>query len=346
LKLRWVLVALLAATPHLTAQEKKPELRWGTDPTGGGPYVYQEGTQEYIGFEVELASYLAQKIGRTPVMKKGDWKALPELLDKSTDADEAIDIVLNGYELREDLTKRYSATLPYYAYRLVLIAREDNNEINNWSDLAVAKPRMKSVGVLTGTVAQEELKAVYGPLVNAAVSDDVENVVGLVKDKRLDATLQDSPAGVYFLKKYGGLKIAGPPRQLNYYVIYLRKDDKELTDALNAAIRAGFEDGTLQKIYQKYGLWNEDQKWLNFTQTGKWPETIEPPSDPSGTRNEKDAKVEKTSPWSWMLMDLLQAAGMTVLLAITSFPIAMLMGLLIALVRVYAHWIIAIPFGI
>jgi polar amino acid transport system substrate-binding protein len=45
-------------------------------------------------------------------------------------------------------------------------------------------------------------------------------------------------------------------------------------------------------------------------------------------------------------MDLLQAAGMTVLLAITSFPIAMLMGLLIALVRVYAHWIIAIPFGI
>ena len=48
--------------PPPAAQEKK-ELRWGTDPTGGAPYVYQDNQGRYVGFEVELAEYLASKLG-------------------------------------------------------------------------------------------------------------------------------------------------------------------------------------------------------------------------------------------------------------------------------------------
>ena len=64
----------LALTASAFAQEKK-ELRWGTDPTGGAPYVYKPkgGGNEYIGFEVELAAYLAGKLGRESKMVDGTW---------------------------------------------------------------------------------------------------------------------------------------------------------------------------------------------------------------------------------------------------------------------------------
>lgn len=335
---RWWLVPLLALLPAVAfAQDKKPELRWGTDPTGGAPYVYQNAAGEFIGFEVELAAYLAEKTGRTSVMKKGEWSKLPELLEKPADSDDAIDIVLNGYELRDDLLEKHAATLPYYAYRLVLIAHQDNRAIRNWSDLAIASPRKKTVGVLSGSVAFEDIKNLYGEQVKLQVTEDVANVIGLVKDGRLDATVQDNPAAVYFIKENPTLKAVGSPRQLGHYVIYMRKSDQALAEALNAAIKAAFQDGTLQKIYRRYGLWNGDQKWLSYIQTGSWPVEQAITAVESG---------ERINPWPRMIRELLQAAGMTVFLSITSFPLAMLIGLLVALGRVYGPRWVGIPLGV
>ena len=337
---RWLLVALLSVSAEpASAQDKKPELRWGTDPTGGAPYVYQNSSGQFIGFEVELSSYLAEKIGRTAVMKKGEWTKLPELLDKSTDSDEAIDVVLNGYELRDDLAKKHSATIPYYAYRLVLMTQSDNDAIATWNDLSLTTPRKKTVGVLSGSVAQEYTKSKFGSSIELSMSEDVANVIGLVKDKRLDATVQDNPAAIYFLKEIPTLKAVGSPRQLGFYVMYLRKSDEALTEALNAAIRDGLKDGSLKKIYQKYGLWNDDQEWLCYNQTGTWPQLDD--TESSGP----DAGT-KANPWPRMIKELLGAAGMTIFLSVTSFPCAMVIGLLVALGRVYGPRWLSILLGV
>jgi polar amino acid transport system substrate-binding protein len=337
---RWLLVAVLAgvAAPA-TAQEKKPVLRWGTDPKGGGPYAYQNSAGEFIGFEVELAAYLAEKIGYIPDRKEGDWDKLPQLLDKDTSSKQAIDVVLNGYELREDLAKSYTATIPYYAYRLVLITQQDNNAIASWNDLAAMDPRKKKVAVLNGSVAHNYTMTKYGSRIELVPSEEVADVFGLVEDKRFDATVQDNPTAVYFLKKIPTLKAVGTPRQTGFYVMYLRKSDKELADKLNAAVMEGFKDGTLRKIYQKYGLWNDDQEWLCYNQTGTWPSS----DDEEVDRVNDDSKV---NPWPRMLGELVQAAGMTVFLSVTSFPLAMLIGLLVALGRVYAPRWTSIPLGI
>jgi polar amino acid transport system substrate-binding protein len=336
---RWALpLILVLLSGPVRADDKKPELRWGTDPTGGAPYIYQNAAGEFIGFEVEVAAYLAEKIGRTPVMKKGEWSKLPELLDKSQDGDDAIDIVLNGYELREDLTRKYAATLPYYAYRLVLLTHQDNDAFGDWSGLIATTGRKKTVGVLSGSVAHEDMKTTYGSHIDLKLSEDVANVIGLVKDKQLDATVQDNPAAVYFLKETPQLKAVGQPRQLGYYVIYVRKSDAGLVESLNSAIRAGLDDGTLRRIYQKYGLWNDDQKWLGYTELGRFPMAV---GDVEAI--ESGAAV---NPWPRMIRELLQAAGMTVFLSMTSFPLAMLIGLLVGLGRVYGPRWLSIPLGV
>jgi polar amino acid transport system substrate-binding protein len=339
---RWSLVALavLFAPPGF-AQEKK-ELRWGTDPTGGAPYVYKDG-DKYVGFEVELAEYLAKELGRTSKMKTGDWDKLPELLGKPADDEEGIDIVLNGYELREDLEKKYPSTVPYYVYKLALIIHKDSADaIAGWSDLAreKAKGEKRSVGVLGGSVAHQYMKSKrFGDKIELAINPDVATVIGLVEQKRLDATVQDTPAALYYVKHGKGLKLADEPRKAGFYVILTRESDKDLREQLNAAIKKGIKDGTLKTIYEKYGLWNEDQERLLYWTEQKWP--------PPFSSDEEDEEGEKGKvDWSKMILELLRAAGMTVFLAVASFPIAMLIGMLVALGRVYGPALVRFPLGL
>ena len=335
----WLLTTLAVLLPSPAAAQEKPPLRWGTDPTGGAPYVYQDAAGNFIGFEVELADYLAAKIGRTPVMKKADWDKLPELLGKNPRSDDAIDIVLNGYELREDLQKDYAATAPYYVYRLVLMAHRDDDGVKTWNNLTErVDGRKRSIGVLNGSAAHRYAEARFGDRIGLRINPDVATVIGLVRDRRLDATIQDNPAAVYFLGEMPGLKAVAEPRQPGFYVMYARQVDKELVEALNSAIKEGLKDGSLRRIYSKYGLWNADQDGLCYSQTGQWPA-----DDDGGEAVEVGSKV---NPWARMLRELVEAAGMTVLLSITSFPLALLIGLLVALGRVYGPRWLAIPLGV
>jgi polar amino acid transport system substrate-binding protein len=353
---RWLVVsvavvAVLALARPGVAQDKKDrgkkadekkELRWGTDPTGGAPYVYKDDHGKYIGFEVDLAEYLAKELGRKSEMVTGDWDKLPELLGKPADDEDGIDIVLNGYEFREDLEKKYPSTVPYYVYKLGLVIHKDEADaIRSWSDLAREKATgaKRSVGVLGGSVAHEYMKDEFGDRIDLKINPDVATVIGLVEQKRLDATVQDTPAALYYVRNSKKLRLADEPRKPGFYVILTRQSDKELREQLNAAIKKAIKDGTLKKIYEKYGLWNEDQERLLYWTDQPWPPVAVTPEAEGETGGKK-------ADWGRMLRELLQAAGMTVLLAVASFPLAMLIGLFVALGRVYGPWLVRFPLGL
>jgi polar amino acid transport system substrate-binding protein len=320
---RHLFAALLLLAAPLFAQEKKP-LRWGTDPTGGAPFIYQNTDGQYVGFEVELAEYLAAKLGRESVMVEGTWSNMPEQLNKAADVEKGVDIILNGYELRKDFASRFGVSRAYYTYRLSLIARKDG-PVTDWSEL-----KGRSVCVLNGTVAHRHLRKHHEDA-DVRTNDDVAIVIKLVNDKRLDATVQDSPAAVHYLKEYPELGVVGEPVKAGYYVIYYRKGDTELGAALDTAIADGLRDGTFRRIYEKYGLWNADQEELIGLLDQTWPPPFEE-GDPT--------------PWPRLLRELAQAAGMTVLLSVTSFPLAMLLGLAVAVGRVYGPRWVGIPLGV
>ena len=332
-----LLLVFLAAAPA-QAQEKKP-LRWGCDPTGGGPYVYTDKTSadgKFIGFEVELAEYLAQKLGRKSEMVAGDWSNLPKLLDSPADVEKGIDIVLNGYEFHPDLLKSYASTRPYYVYRLVMIGHADT-DLRGWSDLHPREGRPERIlGVLGGSAAQKYVDGAYPKGVDVRSSPDVANVFELVSDKRLDATVQDNPAATYFLKNKPNLVAVGEAVQPGFYVIYYRQADRELGESLDRAIAEGLRDGSIPKIYRKYGLWNADQQRLWYFRDEPWP-----PVEISDAGGDGAA----VNPWPRLFRELLGAAGVTVLLAVVSFPMAMLVGLLVAVGRVYGPYWLSVPLG-
>lgn len=337
---QFALLLVLFLPAVAAAQEKPEELRWGTDPTGGAPYIFQkDGSPEYVGFEVEIAEYLAAKIGRQPVMVSGDWSNNPQQLEKSRDVEKGMDIILNGYELRKDMCEKYAVTRPYYIYRLALLARKDNQDLLGWTDLLPREGRKKkTVCVLGASVAEQYIKNTFPQGVDLSSNADVANVLKLVNDRRLDATVQDNPAATYFTEEYPDLQIAGELVNPGYYVIYYRKGDAALGKALDDAIASGVRDGTFERILRKYGLWNGDQERLHY-----WLEKAWPPFD---VEAEKDKNAERINPWPRMMRELLRAALVTIKLSFASFPLAMLLGLLVALVRVYGPWWLAFPAGL
>ncbi|MEQ1894879.1 MAG: ABC transporter substrate-binding protein/permease, partial [Planctomycetota bacterium] len=115
------------------------------------------------------------------------------------------------------------------------------------------------------------------------------------------------------------------------YVIYVRREERRLAAALDRGLLALRADGRLRAIVERYGIWTpaqEDPALLAL-----------PVLDESADRDRP----------SWLareLPTLLAAAGMTVLLSVLSFPLAIVLGLAVALGRLYGPRFVAWPLGV
>jgi polar amino acid transport system substrate-binding protein len=309
-------------------------LRWGADKAGGEPFIYEDDSGQLRGFEVELAEYLAKKLGKRSEVYQGgaaDWSKLPELL-----VNREIDVVLNGYEYDPEREKLYASTIPYYIYRFNLLVNQAS-PIRDWIDLASPSPTggKRRVGVLGGSTSEAYVEKRFGQAIELRRSEDVANLIGLVeRNENLDATVQDNTAAVTFVRKTPGLKIVGEAVAPGYYVMLTRPADREFREQLNQALRAGIEDGTLEAIYRKYGIWNDDQQRLKYLAAAPWP--------PVASADDQPAEGPRVVDWGYITERLLRAAGMTLFLSVVSFPLAMLLGLFIALLRLFGPLLLRI----
>jgi polar amino acid transport system substrate-binding protein len=318
-----ILVCRAAAEDSSPAKPNRL-LRWGADREGGGPYVYPAPghPDQVVGFEVDLAAEFGRKLSRTPRLVQSTWDQILPVLARGD-----IDIALNGYEFTAERARRFRASIPYYVYELGLCVRANDPSIHGWSDLAKSDPngRRKRIGVLGGTTADRYVTATYGAACDVVRYEGTTETFLLVESGQLDATVQDLPPLVFYLqqlKRYPKLAIVDRPAQPGYYVAYARPDDEELIPDIDATIRQLYADGTLRRIYEKYGIWNAAQERLPVVWS-TWP--------PKETSAEAGviAQLREQVPLFF------RAAGVTVLLALLSMPLAILIGLSIALIRAW-----------
>lgn len=324
-------VALLLFAPLAFGQEKKPPLRWGGDANGGAPFIFEGEDGKQTGFEVEFAAYLGDKLGRTPLFVQNQWDNVPELLKRPNQGrDDDIDIALNGYEYSGERHAESPTTVPYFVYTFRLIGRKNDPTVNSWHNLGEADPK-KRVGVLRGTASQRYLEGRYENRIELVPSETVTEMLTLVSEGRVDCTVQDSPAAAYYVEagRFPELRVVDEPVGTGYYVILTRPDDGELREQLNKAIREAIKSGWLRELYTKYGLWNAAQQRLLYLSERPWPEVADELKDEVEQRPPVTVKFENVAG------NLLSAAGMTLLLAVTSFPLAVLLGLAVAVGRVY-----------
>ena len=292
-------------------------MRWGGDASGGGPYIFHGPENQLTGFEFELAQYIANQLGVRSEYVNWEWENLPLILDRGT-----IDVVLNGYEWSEERERLWSSTTPYYIYKLQLMARANDDSISDWDDLRVpaGQPR-KRVGVLQGSAAERYVEKEFGDAVELKKYPEVTSVMGLVQQGQLDATVQDVPIAIHYGTEFPELRRVGQPEEPGYYVAFVRAGDERLRERLNAAIASAIQDGTLRRLYEKYGIWNDDQQRLAEV-AQSWPPVV------------------AAAPSRWANMPhyarlLLLAAWTTIKLSFLSMPLAMVLGLIVAIGRLY-----------
>jgi polar amino acid transport system substrate-binding protein len=319
---------LLAPPRRATAEDDSLDrvrhagvLRYGSDAEGGGPYAYPDPDDpgRVIGFEVELMGLLCGALGPAPKMEQGQWDALLPTLSARR-----IDVGVNGYEQTPERLGQFLATRPYYVFQLQLMVRR-GSPVRSFDDLKARRPdgRRWTVAVLGGSSAETFARSEGGDAVEVQYFNGATDCMMAVKNGQADATLQDLPAALFYRKDYPTLDHVGEPVGRGYYVMYLRREDARLRDALDAAIARVVRDGELKALYEKYGIWTSAQDELA---------TLGPPRDAVPARQELADGLALLIPYG---PSLLISAGMTIFLSITSMPLAMLVGLFVALGRLY-----------
>lgn len=286
-------------------------LLWGSDSEGGAPYVFPDPKEpsKLIGFELDIAEAIAKRLGVRAKLVQTAWDSLIPALERGD-----CDMAMNGIEIIPEREKRVLFSRPYYVYTLQLMVRKDEESIKSIHDLSG-----KAVGTLAGAAAHEMLKKAGNVDIRSYSAAWPYEDLAL---GRLDAVFLDTPITVYYGKPDPRLKYAGPPEGEGFYGIALRKEDKEFKEVIDSVIDELLRTGGLKRIYGKWGLWDKAQAKL-FSYT---------PTIDAGSqfRNESaDAPLYSFFPL------LLKGAGITIVLSVVSMALAITLGLIIALTRLY-----------
>ena len=229
---------------------------------GGGPYAYPDprSPREVTGFEVEMMDQLAGDLGATAEFSQGQWDKLLQVLDAGR-----IDVVVNGYEWTETGLRDYLATRPYYVYQLQLMA-----------------PRAGPDPLLGRPEAASARRAAAGPSACWSARRPTRSPPSrratrrgrpVRRRDRRDDGRPERPVRRHAARPARGRSfIASDFRASSwsarleshgYYVIYVRKEDAALRDALDAALGRLIDSGELRRIYEKYGIWTDAQDELS-----------------------------------------------------------------------------------
>jgi polar amino acid transport system substrate-binding protein len=317
--LTWILF------PGLALAQPPAELKWGGDAEGGAPYVEADPQDpaRVRGFDVEIAELIAQGLGRTP--------RFVEVAFTSIDASVArgdFDIGLSGIEETPARRAALATTLPYYEFREVLTVRDqDRDRYRSLADL-----RGRRVATLGGTIAYEILLAAerqHG-LVAISYDDDVHPYSDLALG-RVDAVLLDHILAEKAMRRNEGLTTHQEAVAIGHYVGVLAPGNTALRDQVNDILRRAMRDGTLERIFRTWNVWDERQLVL-----------YERLLSTNATTGSTDAAVmpgqlEMTRRY---FPALVRAAGITIALSCLAMVLAVALGVAIASGRVYGNVVV------
>ena len=315
-------VIIAALVPlSVSAAPSEREFLWAGDPEGGAPFVEADPTQpdKVVGFDVEIADLIARGLGRKAAFTNITFTSI----DQSVARGDA-EIGLSGIEDTPARRATMAVTVPYYQFREVLSVRDaDASRFRTLADL-----RGRRVGTLGGTIAYEILLRAERDLGIQAISydDDVHPYSDLVIG-RLDAVLLDNVLAERRRRTLPGFTVQPQSVAVGHYVGVLAAGNAPLRDAIDEILRGAMQDGTLENIFRKWGVWNDDQPAL-------YARVVAGEPAPAVIGLEATPGAGWEAAWRY-LPSLVRASVITIVLSCLSMGLAVVLGVAIASGRVY-----------
>jgi len=278
------------------------------------------------GFDVEIASTIARGLHRDPVFVQVAWSSIEASVERGD-----FSVGMSGVEDRPELRERHAVSIPYFEFREVLAVRfADSVRYRTLADLSG-----KRVATLGGTGAYQlllDLQPRAGPI-PISYDDDVHPYADLVAG-RVDAVLLDNIIAERSLRRSGGFYIQPLPAATGHYVAVLAARDTTLRDSVNVILRARMRDGSLEKSFRAWNVWDSTQT-LYFARM----------LADSGRVRAAGAAASVRSVRAY-LPALLRAAGITLILSCLAMALAVLAGIAVAAGRVYGSAIVRVPLAV
>lgn len=324
----------LALACRCGAEPPPAELRWGGDAEGGAPFVEADPADPSTvrGFDVEIAAELAKGLGRTPRFVQVAFASIDQSVVRGD-----FDIGMSGVEETPARRAALAVTVPYFEFREVLTVREaDRTRYRTLTDLAGRK-----VGTLGGTIAYELLLAAKREkgLEPVSYDDDVNPFADLARG-RLDAVLLDHILAERSVRRNPGLAIQPGTAAVGHYVGVLAPWKGALRDRIDTILRERMRDGTLRRIFERWGVWDDGQQRLfNRLLESKPASQPEAASAAGPVGSPPSALATLTVRY---LPSLFSAALVTLALSCLSMALAVALGVGIATGRIYGNPVVRV----
>lgn len=203
------------------------------------PFNYMDENGKVVGFDVDIANALADKMGVKAEAITTQWDGIVGGLKSKR-----FDTIIGSMAITDDRLKEISFTEPYYYDGAQFFAKKDLN-FKSIKDLKDGK-----IGVVTGTTFQKELEGMSNIKEVLQFEGDIENFMA-ASDGRSDGLVTSRFVGLKAPKEYNLVPV-GPLLYTENIGIGVRKDDKELLESMNKALKEIIKDGTYEEISNRW----------------------------------------------------------------------------------------------
>lgn len=205
------------------------------------PFSYHDESGALVGFDVEIAEAVAEKLGLEVSFQETQWDAIFAGLDAGR-----FDVIGNQVSINPEREEKYLFSTPYTVSPGVIVVKEDDDSISSFDDLA-GKTTAQSLSSNWYELAESS-----GATVEAV--EGWAQAVALLEQDRVDATINDSLTFLDYEKTNGptGLKIAAETDDPGLSAFAFTQDKEALVEAIDEALAELREEGVLAEISEKY----------------------------------------------------------------------------------------------
>lgn len=212
------------------------------------PMGYRDENGEIVGFDIDLANALGEKIGKEIEFQTIDWNMKEAELNAGN-----IDFIWNGYSISDERKAQVDFSVPYLKNKQIIITLAESG-INTKADLAG-----KTVGAQSGSTAvdavEDEPEVLETFKDGKVVTYETNNDVLMdLEAGRIDAVVADEILVRYYISKKGEekFKILAEDFGEEEYGVGMRKGETELVETFNKAYEELKADGTAAEISKKW----------------------------------------------------------------------------------------------
>lgn len=212
------------------------------------PMGFRNESQELVGFDVDLAKEVSNRLGVEVRFQPIDWDAKVLELNSGN-----IDMIWNGLTITESRLEEMSFSNPYIGNSQIIMVKK-NSIINTINDLLGLK-----VGVQISSASEDAVIAndIYDDL-GELVKYDTFNLALLELDNgTIDAVVIDEIMGRYIISQTNDLySVATENFGVEEYGVGFRLEATDIRDQINLMLEEMILDGTASEISIKW--FNED----------------------------------------------------------------------------------------